>query len=84
MTYKDLLTHKEALDALRFGLNYPQDVILNKYNIYRDIYLVDVFDGGWYSNIKMDGAFVRSCHKWTGQKSWWKKADQDDYDQLFK
>ncbi len=83
MTYKDILTHKEALEALHFALNYPEDVILNKYNIYEDIYIVDVLDSGWYSNIKMNGKYVRNCHKWQGQKSWVRKADQDDYDKLF-
>ena len=36
---KDTLTHKEALEALRFALNYPEDVILNRFNKYEDIYI---------------------------------------------
>lgn len=84
MIYKDILTHDEALEALRFALNYPQDVVLTKYNIYRDIYIVDVLDAGWYMNIKMDGSYIRHCHKWQGERSWRRKADQSDYENLFK
>jgi hypothetical protein len=84
MTYKDLLTHNEALEALRFALNYPEDVILNKFNIYEDIYIVDILDGGWYANFEVNGCYVRHCHKWQGQRSWRRKADQADYDKLFK
>jgi hypothetical protein len=58
------------LDAIGFALNYPPDYNLTKYDIIKDIFKVDVFDGGWYSGIRLQGSFVRSCLKWKGIKKW--------------
>ena len=63
--YKD----KDYMDAIKFVLNYPPDVELYKYDMYKDIYKVSVLDGGWY-DFNLMGSLVRSGLKWKGSKIW--------------
>ena len=61
---------KDYKNAIAFALNFPSDYRLVKYDFDKDIYKVDVFDYGWYCDIKLQGSFVRSCLKYKGHKKW--------------
>lgn len=65
-------TEQDYLNAVKFGLNYPQDndiPVSYSYDEDKDIYKVVIFDGGWV-HFKLHGFFVRSCLKWKGRKQW--------------
>ena len=64
-----MYTDQDYIDAINFALNHPPDVKLLKYDIYKDLYKVNVLDDGWYY-MKLQGSFVRSCLKWKGDKIW--------------
>jgi hypothetical protein len=64
-----MYSDQDYIDAIKFALNYPPDVKMYKYDIYKDIYKVNVFDYGWY-DLNLTGSFVRSCLKWKGNKIW--------------
>jgi hypothetical protein len=55
--------------AIEFALNYPPKVIAYHYDLYKDIYKVQLLDDGIYT-IKLLGSFVRNCLKWKGIKKW--------------
>jgi cellulase/cellobiase CelA1 len=65
-----IYNQNDYLDAIDFALNYPPDFKYVGYSDDFDIFIVDVQDGGWYSNVKLQGNFVRSCLKWQGYKQW--------------
>jgi hypothetical protein len=56
-------------NAIDFALNYPPEYNLIVYESDRDIFVVDVFDAGWYT-MHLEGKFVRSCLRWKGKKQW--------------
>jgi hypothetical protein len=64
-----MYTPDDYIKAIQFALNYPPDVKLRKYDMYKDIYKVSVLDGGWY-DLHLTGSFVRSCLNWKGIKKW--------------
>ena len=61
-------TDQDYLDAINFVLNYPPDFRFLKYDMYKDLFKVDVFDGGWYCNLKLQGSLIRSALKYKGVK----------------
>jgi len=78
-------TDADYLDAIKFALNYPPEVELRKYDMYKDIYKVAVLDGGWY-DINLEGKLVRSALQWLGIKSWIPDTGKKDaayYDGVF-
>ena len=62
-------TKDDYMKAIKFCLNYPSDVELRKYDMYKDIYKVTVFDDGWY-DFNLQGSFVRNALKYKGKKVW--------------
>lgn len=64
-----MYSKQDYIDAIKFALNYPPDAKLYKYDIYKDIYKVSVFDDGWY-DFNLTGSLVRSALKWKGKKIW--------------
>lgn len=62
-------TKKDYTEAIRFALNFPDDYRLVKYDMYKDIYIVEVMDGGWWT-VRLEGKFVRSCLNFKGVKRW--------------
>jgi hypothetical protein len=64
-----MYTDKDYLDAIKFVLNYPAEVELRKYDMYKDIYKVSYLEGGWY-DMNLEGKLVRSALKYKGVKAW--------------
>jgi len=62
-------TNDDYIRAIDLALNYPVDFLYTKYDQHKDLFYVDVMDGGWYSGIKLRGSFVRSCLKWTKSRT---------------
>jgi len=56
-------------EAINFALNYPPDFDLIRYHEEKDVFIVSVFDEGWY-NVNLTGSFVRACLKWKGVRKW--------------
>ena len=78
-------TDDDYLNAIKFALNYPPEVELRYFDMYKDIYKVAVLDGGWYE-INLEGKFVRSALKWRGIKAWTSDTGKKDaayYDGVF-
>ena len=66
-----MYSEADHLEAIKFALNYPPEVELLKYDMYKDIYKVRILDDGWYE-MRLQGAFVRSCLKFKGEHKWQK------------
>ena len=69
MDQNRVYNNEDYVNAVLFALNYPPDIDYLKYDEDKDIYIVAVFDEGWYE-VKLHGFFVRSCLKWEGKKQW--------------
>ena len=69
MMYSQKFGGNNYREAINFALNYPPDFDLIKYHEEKDIFIVSVFDEGWY-NVNLTGSFVRACLKWKGRKEW--------------
>jgi len=65
-------TNDDYIRAIDLALNYPVDFSYRYYSQQKDLFIVDVMDGGWYYGIKLQGSFVRSCLKWVknGTVNW--------------
>ena len=66
---------KDYTEAIRFALNFPDDYHLVGFDSEKDIYIVEVLDGGWYT-VNLIGKFVRSCLNFKGVKIWKPKNTQ--------
>ena len=66
---KPMFVKEDYYNAIDFALNYPRAFKLVEYDSDKDIYIVLVLDGGWYT-VNLLGKFVRSCLKWKGIKKW--------------
>jgi len=63
------LENKDYVEAIKFVLNFPPEgIVVRYYSEEKDVWVVDVLDGGWYT-IKLNGDLIRSAAKWKG-KTW--------------